>query len=785
VGAPTPMAGTGQELIDNIRYGYALGWSFTPLSGKKPTRNGWQTADRETVEEAIEWAKRQNVGLRTGLVSGIVVIDVDAGGDISKLELPGTVTVNTGKNGIHLYYRCSVAIRNSVGKLGPHIDVRGDGGQVVYPGSVHPDTGRRYEWAEGFEPWTVEIAELPEHIIQTLTAPHRKPHKPRRATNAGPTNRYTVVAVERELKAVIDAAEGTRNATLNTAAFNLGQLVGGGYLQEDAIRAQLAEAAAATGLTEGEANATITSGLKAGIEQPRRIEARPTQSQTPVPGSGRPGRYPYVLTPGPHVTEHAEYVEQGSDDFARDVLAELPVDAIYRKDYIAGELLGEAGNRRWIEFSQNRMLLIVDEHCKLGKWVKSRKNDERIMVFQPCSKGNAGIVIAQAQQDERVRDLRLMVSYPVYGPGWKRLEPGWKDGLYYDEPPDLQGLSPETDCEVIHNVLHDLVIDFPFKAEADRQNFFGLLLTPIISPAIDGNRPLHLMMASLERTGKTKLAEEVLGGVILGRQTPAMQITERDEERDKRVIGLLLQGETIVHLDNLPTFIDSGALASLLTATTYGGRLLGGNRMVNLPNNLTLVASGNNVTASGELVKRSVPIVLQPTTAHPERRRDFQHPDLRGYVRKNRRTVLECLLGLVENWIAAGRPIHADRMGGFEGWSGSVGGILQVNGLKTWRTNEQEWREQADPRGSELAAFATIWFQTYGSMEVRPKELLQLAQDNELFAELFASKRTPQAVGATFGKYLRKHTDMPVEQWVIRARRVGSHSYYLLEELVP
>lgn len=164
---------TENALLKNVEYGYGLGWSFTPLSGKRPTLTGWQKRPRETLDEALAWARRQNVGLRTGAASGIVVIDLDAGADVSDLGLPGTVTANTGGAGIHLYYRCRTAVGNSSGKLGTHIDVRGDGGQVVYPGSLHPETHQRYEWAEGFEPWTVEIAELPEAVLDRLKEPER------------------------------------------------------------------------------------------------------------------------------------------------------------------------------------------------------------------------------------------------------------------------------------------------------------------------------------------------------------------------------------------------------------------------------------------------------------------------------------------------------------------------------------------------------------------------------------------------------------------------------------
>jgi hypothetical protein len=525
--------------------------------------------------------------------------------------------------------------------------------------------------------------------------------------------------------------------------------------------------------------------LAAGGTADRLVEL--AEQASPYEPGEEPGEEPadvpaseYVLVPGAHHDDRDRYTEQSNADFAGDVLARLPEEAVYRKEFIPGEILGVAGRRRWVEFGPDRMRLAVDSRMKLGKWVTSRQSKEQVMLYQPCGKDAAGVVIAHARQAEGVRELDLMVGYPVYGPGFVRIEPGWRDGLYYDEPPELAGLEPERDAEVIHGVLDELVVDFPFKTDADRENFFGLLLTPIVGPALDGSRPMHLVNSPLERTGKSKLVNEVFGGVLIGRQTPSMQITEREEEREKRILAMLLQGETLMHLDNLPHYVDSASLSSLLTAHVFGGRVLGVSRTVKLANHLTVVGTGNNVAASGEIAKRIVPVLIEPTSAHPEARSDFQHPDLRAYVRRQRRVVLECLLGLVETWLAAGRPKHPNRLGGFESWSETVGGILAAGGFRAWRTNEADWRKLADPQGAEMEAFVRAWHEAYGAADVAPKELRDLAAANELFGYIFA-KRSEQAVSVAFGRMLRRHADTPVGEWFIRATSCGNASKYHLE----
>ncbi len=72
-----------------------------------------------------------------------------------------------------------------------------------------------------------------------------------------------------EFARLLSAGNGFRNDILNTAAFNLAQIVAGGALEEAHVRAGLIAAALAIGLPEGEALSTIKSGFAAGLKSPR------------------------------------------------------------------------------------------------------------------------------------------------------------------------------------------------------------------------------------------------------------------------------------------------------------------------------------------------------------------------------------------------------------------------------------------------------------------------------------------------------------------------------------
>ncbi len=225
-----------QLRIDIVEYCYhRLGWSFVPLVGKKPIQKEWSTRPRESLIEALKWAEEGNIGLRTGQAShGTVAIDIDAGGDVSSLALPETVQTRTGSGQTHLLYRSPREIRNSAGKLFPGVDIRGDGGQIVLPGSIHPITNEPYLWVPDHAPWDIDLADLPECVFERLAEVEAERHAAKcRPASQRPgvplgNDRYTQKVYREVLAELGRAVEGERNETLNRCAFRLGQFVGSG-----------------------------------------------------------------------------------------------------------------------------------------------------------------------------------------------------------------------------------------------------------------------------------------------------------------------------------------------------------------------------------------------------------------------------------------------------------------------------------------------------------------------------------------------------------------------------
>jgi hypothetical protein len=239
---------------------------------------------------------RANIGLPTG--HAFDVLDIDGPEALEALEAVGGPAIVKEIDGLLVCdddvegptvstprgWHCYVAPtgRGNTVKLGGLADVdwRGVGGYVIAPPSVKDDGGT-WDWMTGstldLGPDT-EIRPAPAWVLSLFdrrqggdTPPGgtTPPGIPRHAGRTG----YGAAALERELGRLASAQEGTRNHQLNRSAHALGQLVGAGALMAEETGQALLMVADRIGLTAHEAEATIRSGLIAGIRSPRKVKS--------------------------------------------------------------------------------------------------------------------------------------------------------------------------------------------------------------------------------------------------------------------------------------------------------------------------------------------------------------------------------------------------------------------------------------------------------------------------------------------------------------------------------
>ena len=119
--------------------------------------------------------------------------------------------------------------------------------------------------------------------------------------------------------------------------------------------------------------------------------------------------------------------------------------------------------------------------------------------------------------------------------------------------------------------------------------------------------------------------------------------------------------------------LDSSALASVVTLPYWTDRLLGESEMLHLRNNALWLMTGNNPRLSAEMSRRCIRLRIDPRIDMPWLRGGFKHPLITEWAQENRSALVHAALTLIQAWIAAGKPLHATRLGSFEKWSGGHG----------------------------------------------------------------------------------------------------------------
>jgi hypothetical protein len=228
---------------------------FPCAGSKRPTSpRGFLDASADPMPLRELWSKcpGQMVGVRTGNASGIDALDLDRKHHQAaewwtahRDTLPVTRVHRTRSGGLHLLFQHAPDMRCSASKIAPGVDVRGDGGYIIW----WPVAGLPVLRNAPLAPW-------PEWLRIQLLSPQRPA-----ASRATVPDRH---ALARLVRLVAGASEGERNDLTYWAACRAGEMVATGLFGADAAAALIAEAATRAGLPRVEAERTARSGIRTG-----------------------------------------------------------------------------------------------------------------------------------------------------------------------------------------------------------------------------------------------------------------------------------------------------------------------------------------------------------------------------------------------------------------------------------------------------------------------------------------------------------------------------------------
>lgn len=288
--------------------------------------------------------------------------------------------------------------------------------------------------------------------------------------------------------------------------------------------------------------------------------------------------------------------------------------------------------------------------------------------------------------------------------------------LYFDInefPPIPQRPSIE-DARRALQVLLQPLRRFPFEGREGeptvaRSVALSAILSGVARPSLRCI-PLHAVSAPAAGTGKTKLLD-IVGIIATGAPVAQLTFTANHEEMEKRLAAMLLRGAPVINIDNVSGALGGDLLCSVLTSEQVTIRPLGVSQAVEVPSRSLFVASGNNLAALGDLVRRMLQCrLVRPGIENPHQLQfDF---DPITEARRDRPALVAAALTVLRAFHVAGRPKPTGHttLGSFEEWDDLVRGALLWLGepdplaSQADLQSEDEEREEVDTLLATLGA---------------------------------------------------------------------------------
>jgi hypothetical protein len=770
------MSATLEQAYRLLHRGYAP--IDVPYRSKKPSdREGWQN-ERWTAEELpLRFnGVPKNIGVLVGTPSGgRVDVDLDATEvlALADLVLPPTDArfgrpSKPNSHRIYLADPCPEAVerfKDVDTKRTTLVELRSDGGQTIFPGSVHP-SGEPIEWVLDGEPSVIDGRILRAQVAKLAAAALIARHWPPPPARDESGTRHDLALA---LAGVLLRAEWTED---DAREFIVAVARVGGD-----------EEAAARG-----ANVRTTARRLAGTES-KKVTGWPTFARLigqnvadkvrdwlnvdwpdfstddlPAAGMGRRASGPTSeceffpppdeddrggQSPEPDEAESGGRQRSTIRVSGRDPkdVAEDAIRVIQAANDPEPRLFVRGGGlvrTRTTELGRP----IVDALDRdglfhtllsLAQWGRF---DKRAKTWGPASPPDDVVRYISGHRALPFPPLAGITEAPIVRPDGTIITVAGYDPIthliYRPAPglvvPSIPDTPSSADVAAAVSLLGELLIDFAFAEDggdsmpsASRANAYALLLTLALRSAIEGATPMAAINKNSPGAGATLLIE-VFGMVAHGRAPGLTALPEDDGELEKRITTLLRDGDPINVFDNVDRPLEHGSLALVLTATEWAGRVLGKSETARYPNRAVWVANGVNLSLRGDIARRSYEIRIVVDDAQPWRleggERRFRHPRLMEWAEQQRGTILGACLTLARNWYANGQPAPSTpTLGKFEDWCRVIGGILESAGIRGFLGNLDSLYHNVDAESPEWTAFLTAWFERYGPAEMTAKRI--------------------------------------------------------------
>lgn len=699
---------------------FPCGASKKPSISRKNGGRGFLDAskDEDEVRRLFGIGRPKLVGVPTGPDSGFDVLDLDYrhGAGAWEMEhaheLPRTRTHTTQNDGRHHLFQHSPGVRNSEGSIADGVDVRGDGGYVIFP----PSPGYIVHDAAPIAPW-------PGWLLKIILEKQAK-DKPDRPIDNAPPLAISEKRLSRFVDVVLDrvrgAPEGRKHPTLRGAARSLGGIQElAGFTDESAVR-MLLEALPGSVQDWENARKTAFWGLEDGRKHPIEFEDRPQyvngHAKTTVPPRDpqKPSRPPPAPeNPRRAIIEVRAGLRHVAADEALKAMMESRVQFFQRDRSLVRAALAKAktSDGAVIEIAgivPVAASYLAREMGKAAEWERAKADGELIRIDPPKE------VVEQIMSmsgEWPFPPITGVISTPTMRPDGTILSSEGYDqqtGLVLLSPPKMKSVSDlpsRLEADRAIDDLQELIQEFPFADEPSRSVALSMILTTVLRGALLPAVPMHVATAPQPGTGKSFLGD-IASAVGTGEPCAVIAVAPSPEETEKRLIGAALAGQQIIAIDNVSEMLSGDFLNQVTERPLLQLRPLGTSAIMRIPNAFTVFANGNNLSAPADLVRRTLVCRLDANLENPEER-VFEGNPVKAVLEDRGRYIHACLT-IGRGYIAAGSPKPCRQLASFERWSDLVRSALVWLGMPD-PCSSMEMARAEDPIRMARTAIFQAW----------------------------------------------------------------------------
>jgi len=642
-------------------------------AGKHPRLLDWTEQASRDPEHLQRWWGQwpdANPGIATGEDSGIWVLDVDpdhGGRDtLNELEakhgkLPRTAQAMTGSGGEHYFFRWpDGGVSTTASKVGPGLDVRGTGGQVV---AAPARSGRGdYRWIH--RPWDVPPADAPAWLLARLRRPPARvviPDAP--APTFPPASRFVLDDARAAL-----VRHGPAPARIDGE--------GGGQHAVQAAMILTCDFA----LTDEEAwpllmewNARNPTPFDVEADGPEGLRERLRRGRKYAKGEPGTKRKPAIELVAGRLAEIATQAEMAL------VAARVPIYA--RGGMLVRPVVEEtdAAHGKRTKVARLAKLTAVYARDLLSRHVRFQRFDAKsggpVTADPPA---DVAETILGRVGEWRFNTIAGVITTPTMRPDGTILDAAGFDPatrLVLMSPPEMPPI-PEAptkdDARAALALLAGLLTEFPFVDDASRSVALSGIITPVVRGAF-AVAPGHVASASTPGTGKSFLWD-VAAAPSMGQPMPVIAAGRTEEETEKRLGAAVIAGQPLVSLDNVNGGLGGDALCQIIERPIVEVRVLGLSELRRIESRATIYATGNNIQVMGDATRRVLVSRLDANMEQPHTRQ-FKRDPL-AEVLADRGRYVAAALTVVRAYIVAGRPDKAPRLASFGDWSDTVRSAL-------------------------------------------------------------------------------------------------------------